>query len=370
MKYTEVNPFTGKNIDEDAPANATGPSVAGTGDDSSVVVVRKKKKKDTLYDGRTRIARKFIERILKQRESRRLTKEEVELDEVLKPKDKKVIDDFVQMNKGTGAQNFTQRGSIVDYEGRSLEKKGGMGAQQIASLESDPKDNHKIKIRAKMDSRSTQSIVNYLKKSAKKYNIKVEETVKEEPMEITEEVMTLRTKDNVMGLKVFNSAKGLGLKAALVGKFVRVKGNKKQINDFGRTVIGKSSMGSPTELNPPQVDKIPREDKMLNKRLKEEKLRNFTNFVLETNDDFGVEYLLAENNLKILQNIVKKKQNAKMKFKDNKRATVDLFTASAIMKVYDAVKPDNKKKMEKLINGTLPEFLKLQAFAMKQVKMK
>ena len=449
MKYTEVNPFTGKNIDEDAPANATGPSVAGTGDDSSVVVVRNKKKKDTLYDGRTRIARKFIERILKQRESRRLTKEEVELDEgtrkspnkkeynellkkmkrpikakdavkmikkyivddelqddleaiasrrpnedvvpiikkrlksgdidlpeeveleeVLKPKDKKVIDDFVQANKGTGAQNFTKRGNIVDYEGRSLEK-SGMGAQQIASIESDPKDSHKIKIRAKMDSRSTQSIVNYLKKSAKKYNIKVEETVKEENMEITEEVMTLKTKDNVMGLKVFNSAKGLGLKAALVGKFVRVKGSKKQINDFGRTVIGKSSMGSPTELNPPQVDKIPREDKMLNKRLKEEiKSRSFSNFVLETTDNFGVEYLLAENNLKILQNIVKKKQNAKMKFKDNKKATVDLFTASAIMKVYDAVKPDNKKKMEKLINGTLPEFLKLQSFAMKQVKMK
>ena len=90
------------------------------------------------------------------------------------------------MNKGTGAQNFTQRGSIVDYEGRSLEKKGGMGAQQIASLESDPKDDYKIKVHAKMDSRSTQSIVNYLKKSKekpmiyenlwKKYNIKVEET--------------------------------------------------------------------------------------------------------------------------------------------------------------------------------------------------
>jgi len=26
--------------------------------------------------------------------------------------------------------------------------------------------------------------------------------------------------------------------------------------------------------------------------------------------------------------------------------------------------------MEKLINGTLPEFLKIQAFAMKQVKMR
>ena len=33
------------NIKEDAPANATGTAVAGTGDDSSTVVVRKKKKK-------------------------------------------------------------------------------------------------------------------------------------------------------------------------------------------------------------------------------------------------------------------------------------------------------------------------------------
>ena len=72
--------------------------------------------------------------------------------------------------------------------------------------------------------------------------------------------------------------------------------------------------------------------------------------------------------MRCLQNIVKKKQNANVKFKDNKRATVDLFTASAIMKVYDAVKPDNKKKIEKMMNGTLVDFLKLQKFAMKQVK--
>tara|TARA_B100001113_G_C20744402_1_gene463767 strand:- start:240 stop:617 length:378 start_codon:yes stop_codon:yes gene_type:complete len=123
-------------------------------------------------------------------------------------------------------------------------------------------------------------------------------------------------------------------------------------------------MGSPTEkgASNPQIDK------MLNKQLKENKERSFTKYVMETTDDFGVEYLLIENNLKMLQNIVKKKQNAKVKFKDNKRATVDLFTASAIMKVYDAVKPDNKKKLEKLMNGTLSDFLKLQAFAMKQVK--
>ena len=481
MKYNEVNPFNGNNIEEDAPANATGPSVAGTGDDNTV---HTKKKKKNLYDGRTKVARKFIERILKQRESRlkSLTKEEVnkeesltekvdkklalkilsmkksqdfkktsgdfvpqiylsgmdkdnlkkefgklprglpsassgvpvvdminhalgkdgvidteggdtnnpkliswdkggktigkprtvgdaakmaglrlenvelaegdirkvnvkksgtdfdvfykgntkygrnkligyfsrsgsgfevyhdnedmkddfqqsdfvkterqaidlifdtaesngvikesvELDEVVSAKDKKVIDDFVQMNKGTGAQNFTQRGSIVDYEGRSLEKKGGMGAQQIASLESDPKDDYKIKIRAKMDGKSTQSIVNYLKKSAKKYNVKVEHFE-----------------------------------------------------------------------------------------------RKFSSDVVETADSFNNEYLFVENNLKILQNIVKKKQNSKMKFKDNKTSIVDLYTASAIMNVYNAVKKDNKKKMEKLINGTLADFLKVQGVAFK-----
>ena len=452
-RYVRVDPFTGfpeKDVKEDAPTTSTA-GVAATGDDPTVVVRKKKK----LYDGRTRIAKKFVERILKQRESRRLNKEEVELDEVLKPKDKKVIDDFVQANKGTGVQNFTQRGNIVDYEGRSLEK-SGMGAQQIASIESDPKDSHKIKVHAKMDSRSTQSIVNYLKKSAKKYNIKVEETVKEEIMtdedfrgygkhfaltltptlrkkvmklldkekieydkfsrkflfigkdggkapismkdqksilskiekeigkdnfnytfqkedvefdNLEEEVMTLKTKDAVMGLKVYNGAKGLGLKAALLGKYVRVKGSKKQVNDFGRTVIGKSSMGSPTELKPLQIDNIPQEDRILNKRLKEELeiQTTFTASILEKVNDFGNEHELVETNLKVLQNIVKKKQNQKVKFKD-KQATVDLFTASAIMKVYDAVKPDNKKKIEKLMNGTLVDFLKLQKFAMKQVK--
>ena len=46
---------------EDAPANATGPAVAGTGDDSSVVVVKKKKK--NMYDGRTREAKAFMRRM-------------------------------------------------------------------------------------------------------------------------------------------------------------------------------------------------------------------------------------------------------------------------------------------------------------------
>ena len=99
MKYNEVNPFNGNNIEEDAPANATGPSVAGTGDDNTV---HTKKKKKNLYDGRTKIARKFIERILKQRESRlkAIKKEEVNKEESLTEKvDKKLALKILSMMK-------------------------------------------------------------------------------------------------------------------------------------------------------------------------------------------------------------------------------------------------------------------------------
>ena len=70
--YREVNPYTGQPVDEDAPANATGVNVAGTGDDSSVVVVRKKKK--TLIDARTKsykLHQQKLQRAREQREKRK-----------------------------------------------------------------------------------------------------------------------------------------------------------------------------------------------------------------------------------------------------------------------------------------------------------
>ena len=66
--YREVNPYTGQPVDEDAPANATGVNVAGTGDDSSVVVVRKKKK--TLIDARTKSYKLHSQKLQKAREQR------------------------------------------------------------------------------------------------------------------------------------------------------------------------------------------------------------------------------------------------------------------------------------------------------------
>ena len=76
-KWTEVDIYTGLVKNEDAPTNATGVNVAGTGDDDSVVVVRKKKKK-TLVDARTkayREHRKRLETAREKRETARLKKE-------------------------------------------------------------------------------------------------------------------------------------------------------------------------------------------------------------------------------------------------------------------------------------------------------
>ena len=539
MKYNEVNPFNGNNIEEDAPANATGPSVAGTGDDNTV---HTKKKKKNLYDGRTKIAKKFIERILKQRESRlkTITKEEVnkeesltekvdkklalkilsmkksqdfkktsgdfvpqiylsgmdkdnlkkefgklprglpsassgvpvvdminhalgkdgvidteggdtnnpkliswdkggktigkprtvgdaakmaglrlenveldegefrimykkgndeylldkifkssngamkikrklgndfdvvthrsvknlgmktktlkpgpkiaeetDLDEVVSAKDKKVIDDFVQMNKGTGAQNFTQRGSIVDYEGRSLEK-SGMGAQQIASLETDG-NKHKIKVHAKMDGRSTQSIVNYLKKSAKKYNVKVEETDLEEMPYYRKIYDKIHQMTHPKGYE----------KIMKMYVDLHKQGHRNPAQAVGQQVSGVEARDVAYYING-----LIKKGKLPSALAAEVEPKKFTQKVKEQVDNFGKEYELVENNLKILQNIVKKKQNQNVRL-DNKNVKVDLYTASAIMNVYNAVSRDNKKKMEKMMNGNLNQFLKLQGAAFK-----
>ena len=87
--------------------------------------------------------------------------------------------------------------------------------------------------------------------------------------------------------------------------------------------------------------------------------------VKERTEDFGVEYLLAEDNVAILQNIVKRKQNNKIKMKDG-TMRIDLFTASALTQALDQVKPDTKKKMMDIINnGGKSQLMKLVSVVMK-----
>ena len=76
---------------------------------------------------------------------------------------------------------------------------------------------------------------------------------------------------------------------------------------------------------------------------------------------------LAEDNVDILKDIVKKKQNQQVKLKDGK-LRVDLFTASAITQVYDAVNASNKKKMADMLNGSKAQFMKISDFALSKIK--
>ena len=77
-----------------------------------------------------------------------------------------------------------------------------------------------------------------------------------------------------------------------------------------------------------------------------------------------------EDNVDVLRNIVKSKQNKSVMFKDGKKAKVDLFTASALIQFIDKVNPDNKAKLTKMINGSLKSFLQAQNAVMKMVSMR
>jgi len=76
---------------------------------------------------------------------------------------------------------------------------------------------------------------------------------------------------------------------------------------------------------------------------------------------------LAEDNVAMLKDIVKNKQNKNIKFKDG-NMKVDLFTASAITQVYDMVNKSNQEKMAKMLNGKKAEFMKIADFALSKVK--
>ena len=99
--WREISPFTGTDIDEDAPTNAVGTgSVAGLGVGpmgEPGVHPRKKKKKETLIDGRTKAYRQQRERLEKSRLKRQ---------EAQKSRGKfveSIVSDMSEMSYGAGS---------------------------------------------------------------------------------------------------------------------------------------------------------------------------------------------------------------------------------------------------------------------------
>jgi hypothetical protein len=218
------------------------------------------------------------------------------LNEALKPRDKAVIDAFYS-RKGNLASN------LLSVEGGKLTKMG-MGGQEIAIWKND-----KIVINAKMDVKSTEEIVRYMKKSI--------------PSGVFEEVEIAE-----------------GWKA---GKYT-IKDNKGKI-------LGTYSSGGKAQKAMDDLMQKGDYDKLE------------VAMVEEVAEAKGTAYPATIDTLKM---IVREKQNQTVMFKSG-QAIVDTFTASAMVAVYDAMKPATKKKFEEMIKDK-GGFMKTQAFAMKMTE--
>ena len=105
-KWTEVDIYTGLVKNEDAPTNATGVNVAGTGDDSSVVVVKKRKKK-TLIDARSKTYKEHRKRLEQARE-RRLAR--------LREKESNLVKKVKEQIGNFGYEEYIEEDNVADLK--------------------------------------------------------------------------------------------------------------------------------------------------------------------------------------------------------------------------------------------------------------
>ena len=235
--------------------------------------------------------------------------QEVYLVEALKPKDKKVVDAFYDEKEDD------QPKANLSSDGKTLWIAGSKAAQW---------KNGKIEILHAPSGRFDQSVFKYMRKSIPSLNFAKEE------VELDESA--------VLQLKMaFDDAK-IKIKGTKGGKLVIDKKDKKKVEK----IIAKQ-MKKPADAKRILGSQIVFEDVELN--------------------EADAAYPPTIKNLKM---IVKDKQNQVFMFPSGK-ARVDLFTASAMVQVYDALKPATKKKFEDMIKSK-EGFMKSQAFAMKMAK--
>ena len=204
-----------------------------------------------------------------------------------------------------------KEGKIVSTDGDTLTKMG-IGGQQIAKWV-----GRKIKITAVSDVKSTESIIKYIRKSI--------------PSGILEEV---EIDEKFAGWIAFYNKEKLEIKPK--------KGEIDSLYDAKQAAI--------------KHFKVPKSKQGL---LAIEPAHEEVEL-----DEKGTAYPATVDTLK---QIVKDKQHQTVMF-DKGSAKVDLFTASAMMAVYKALKqPALKKKFEDMIKSK-EGFMQTQAFAMKMAK--
>jgi len=193
-----------------------------------------------------------------------------------------------------------------------------------------------------------------------------------EEVELSEEVANIMirksvgkmSKQQVAGKVMTNARKLFGLDASVNGMFVRISGSKKKVNDYLAVIIGRSSSGDATQQGDTYSN--PNIDKQLTKDLKTAHGGigpGLYREEVEMDEAKGTAYPAT---IDTLRKIVKDKQHQTVMFKSG-QALVDLFTASAMVQVYDALKkPEMKKHFETMIKDKAG-FMKTQAFAMKMI---
>jgi len=291
-KWTEVNVYTGRPVDEDAPTNFGG---AGSGVDMNPTGMRKKKKK--LIDARSKsykTHRAKLETARAKREAKRNgVKEEVELDEAM---DKKTAIEILKLKK---KEDFFGRDGAKIYmspdERDALKKKVGRLGRDV------PGPSKGV---------STMIIIN-----------------------------------NALGKD-------------------GTDGNRGDYDTEGKKMIswkkGGKSIGTPKTIG----------DAMKLAGIREEvERKTFSQKVKESVSEFGVESLLAEDNVDVLKSIVKSKSMKPIKLRDG-TMKVDLYTASAIVQVLDKINPANKAKLTKMLNGKKSDFMRASEGIMKMIGKK
>jgi hypothetical protein len=76
----------------------------------------------------------------------------------------------------------------------------------------------------------------------------------------------------------------------------------------------------------------------------------------------------TKSNIEALRDIVTERSGRTLRFKDGTGMKVDLYTASAIIKVYDGVNEAHKIRIENAVNESKQTFLQISQVAFKMVK--
>ena len=150
----------------------------------------------------------------------------------------------------------------VDYHTKVIVEKFKRGKGRLKFKKSPP-----IKVEGNAVSSAQQAAIAIAKKKKNEsvmdsYRKMWEESLTEEVQDITVDPKNKKfsspSDQNYHGMEIAKQARRFGLKSAVLGKHVRIKGAKKKVNDFLRVVIGKESYGDPTngDYTTPQIDKM------------------------------------------------------------------------------------------------------------------